>query len=142
MPEPIKSNVIFEDLSARFQSTQTVAASPSAGTETTIATLTLANFNDIALVSGIRLEGWAAFTVGTNGVSARLRIRQTNISGTIVTDTGVTTGGIAAAALVVIDCEGLDTSAADAQIYKLTLLVGPGSAASTVSAVMLRCIAV
>lgn len=137
MPEPIKSNVIFEDLSARFQSTQTVAASPSAGTETTIATLTLANFNDIALVSGIRLEGWAAFTVGTNGVTANLKIRQTSSSGTTVVASGATT--VTAANLLEMSVKGLD-AIPGVGVYVLTLLIGSGSAASTVSACDLRAI--
>lgn len=137
MPQPIRDNILFTDLSARFQSTQTVAASPSAGTETTIATLTLANFNDIALVSGIRLEGWAAFTVGTNGVTANLKIRQTSSSGTTVVASGATT--VTAANLLEMSVKGLD-AIPGVGVYVLTLLIGSGSAASTVSACDLRAI--
>lgn len=137
MPQPIKENIIYSDLSARFQSTQTVAASPSGGTETTIATLTLANFNDIALVAGIRLEGWAAFTVGTSGVSANLKIRQTSSSGTTVVATGATT--VTAANLLEMSVRGLD-AIPGVGVYVLTLLIGSGAAASTVSACDLRAI--
>lgn len=137
MPQPIRSSIIGVDLSARFQSTQTVAASPSAGTETTIATLTLTNFGDIALVTGVRLEGWAAFTVGTNGVSANLKIRQTSSSGTTVVASGATT--VTAANLVEMSVKGLDLLPG-VGVYVLTLTVGSGSAASTVSALDLRAV--
>ena len=136
MPQPIRDNVLFTDLSARFQSTQTVGASPSAGSETIIATLTLAGFNDVSLVSGIRLEGWAAFTVGTNGVSANLKIRQTNVSGTTIVSTGAVTGGISATNLVTLDVNGSDATPG-VGVYVLTLTVTGGAAASTVSAVQL-----
>ena len=134
MPEPIRTDSIFVDLATRFQSTQTVGASPSAGTETIIGTLTLANFNDIQVTSGIRLHGWAAFTVGTSGVSANLRIRETNVSGTVVAATGATT--VAAAELHALDVVGKDATPGVA-VYVLTLTIGSGAAASTVSALHL-----
>lgn len=137
MPQPIRDNILFTDLSARFQSTQTVAGSPAAGTETTIATLTIAGFNDIALVSGIRLEGWAAFTVGTSGVSANLKIRQTSSSGTTVVASGATT--VTATNLLEMSVKGLD-AIPGVGVYVLTLLIGSGAAASTVSACDLRAI--
>jgi hypothetical protein len=136
-PEPIRYDSIAIDLSNRFQRTTTVAASPSAGSETVIATLNLANFNDIAVVQGIFLSGWAAFTVGTSGASANLKVRQTNVSGSTIVATGATTGGITAGNLVELDCEGFDAGAG-VGTYVLTLTVGSGAAASTVSALMLR----
>lgn len=131
MPQPIAQSITNHDLSSRFQGTSTVVASPTAATETIIGSLTLANFGDIAVVSGIRLHGWAAFTAGTNGVSANLRIRETNASGTIVAATGAVT--VTAANLYAMDVLGAD-AAPGVVLYVLTLTVGSGSAASTVSA--------
>lgn len=139
MPEPIKSNVIFEDLSARFQSTSTVAGSPAAASETVIATLTIAGFNDIAVVSGIRLRGWAAFTVGTNGTAATLQIKQTNTSGTAVSTSGATT--VTAANLLEMSVNGFDAGVG-VGVYVLTLTVANGSAASTVSKTLLEAVLV
>jgi len=139
MPEPIKSNVVFEDLSARFQSTQAVAASPALAAETIIGTLTLAGFGDTAVVSGIQFDGWAAFTVGTSGVSATLRIRQTNVAGAVVATTGALT--VTAASLVQINVQGFD-AAPGVGVYVLTLQIGSGAAASPVSALSLQGIVV
>lgn len=137
MPEPIKLDSVFVDLLSRFQSTQTVGASPSAGTETIIGTLTIANFHDIAVTNGIRLHGWAAFTVGTSGVSANLRIRQTDVNGTVVAATGATTA--TAANLGALSVVGKDATPG-VGVYVLTLTVGSGAAASTVSALHLGAI--
>ena len=130
----------FIDLSARFVQSTTVVASPSAGTETVIGSVTLPS--GLSINSGVILFGWAAFTIGTSGVSANLKIRQTSVSGTTLAATGATTGGIAAGNLVVLDVGAFDSAPADAQIYKLTLLVGSGAAASTVSALQLVAFAV
>jgi hypothetical protein len=135
MPEPIKSNVVFEDLSARFQSTQAVAASPALAAETIIGTLNIAGFGDTAVVSGIQFDGWAAFTVGTSGVSATMRIRQTNAAGNVVATTGALT--VTAANLVQISVQGFD-AAPGVATYVLTLQIGSGSAVSTVSALSLQ----
>ena len=139
MPQPIRYDSIGFDLSKRIQVYKTVDASPAAGSETVIATLTLANFSDIAVVSGIRVSGWAAVTVGTSGTACTLKIRQTNVSGTTVVTTGATTGGIAAGNLVIMDVEGFDAGAG-ASSYALTLTVTGGAAASTVSALVLQAI--
>jgi len=130
-PEPIRFDSAGFDLQNRFQSTQTVAASPTDSTETVIATLTLANFGDIAVLGGIRLHGWAALTVGTNGVSCNLRIRKTNVSGAVVVATGATT--TTAANLIVREAISRD-AAPGVGVYVLTLEVGSASAGSTVSA--------
>jgi hypothetical protein len=132
MPTPIRQSATDHDLSSRLVSTTTVAGSPSAAAETVIATLTNTNFGDLSLVSGVRLRGWCAFTVGTNGVSARLRIKETNTSGTTVADTGLTT--VTAANLLEMSIAGFD-AAPGVGVYVLTLIIGSGSAASTVSAV-------
>ena len=140
-PNPIQVSGTGVDLSTRVQVTTTVGASPSGSSETIIGTLTLANFSLLAVTTGIDLAGWAALTVGTSGANVRLRIRQTNVSGTVVADTGALTGGIAAAGLVAQDVEGFDSGAGVA-VYVLTLQVGSAAAASTVSALKLRAIVV
>lgn len=139
MPQPIRSDSIGLDLSKRIQVYKTVDASPALAAETVIATLTLASFTDIAVVSGVRVSGWAAFTVGTSGSAVTMRIRQTNVSGTVVATTGALTGGVAAAALMAQDVEGFDVGAG-AAAYALTLQVTAGAAASTVSALTLQAI--
>jgi len=134
MPQPIRENILFTDLSARFVGTSTVAASPTDNTETVIATLTIANFGDIAVVSGIRLNAFAALTVGTSGDGVTLRIRQTNVSGTVVVSTGqlnATAGNLVAPSVLGFD------AAPGKGVYVLTLQVHAGAAASTVSALHL-----
>lgn len=138
MPQPIRRSAVDLDLSPRVVASKAVVASPSAATETIIASLTIPSFGDLSIVSGIQLEGWAAFTVGTNGVSANLRIRQTDASGTIIAATGATT--VTAADLRSLVALGFDATAG-VSVYVLTLTVGSGSAASTVSGVLLRAIA-
>jgi hypothetical protein len=138
-PQPISRNIQNDDLSARFQSTSVVGASPALAAETIIGTLTLSGFNDLAVVSGIRLHGWCAFTMGTSGVSANLRIRQTNVSGAVVAATGAVTG--AAASLYCPDVIGLDATPGVA-VYVLTLIIASGAATSTVSALHLAAVVI
>ncbi len=134
MPQPIQRNIQSDDLSGRFTGTSTVAASPAAGTETIIGSVTIPNFGDITIVSGVRLHGWAAFTAGTNGVLATLAIRQTNVSGAVVASTGTLT--VVATKLYAPDVLGIDATPG-VGVYVLTLLIGSGSAGSTVSALHL-----
>lgn len=141
MPVPIRYDSQGMDLSKRFQAYKTVDASPSAASETVIATLTLAGFADTPIVSGILVSGWAAFTIGTSGANATLKIRQTNVSGTTVATTGVLTGGIAAGNLVAQDVEAFDL-APGIGVYCMTLTVGSAAAASTVSALVLKAVLV
>jgi len=127
-PIPIQVGGAQVDLSPRYYYTETVVASPSAATETIIATLTIDQ--DIALVEAVRLAGYAAFTVGTSGVSANLRIRRTDVSGTIVKASGAVTvvaGNLYAPAIVGMD-EGLTVLN---QVYVLTLTIGSGAAAAS-----------
>lgn len=140
-PLPIESNAATIDLTPRIVTTTTVGASPALAAETIIGTLTIPSFNILSVQSGVDLSAWAAFTIGTTGASARLRIRQTNVSGTIVADTGALTGGVAAASLVAQDVEGFDSGAGVA-VYVLTLTVASATAASTVSALKLRAVVV
>jgi hypothetical protein len=132
--EPIARSVLGVDLSARFPSTTVVGASPAAAAETIIGTLTIANFANIAVVSGIQLSGWAAYTVGTNGTAVQLRIRQTNVAGAVIAATGALTK--TAASLYVDDVMGTD-AAPGVGVYVLTMIVTAGSATSTVSALSL-----
>jgi len=141
MPDPITENLSRVDLSARFKRTTTVVASPAAAAETIIASLTITD--DLVVAQGIRLDGWAAFTVGTSGTATRLRIRATDVNGTVKADTGALTGGVAAAALLAQDIAGFDAvPVLPGQVYVMTLQVTAGSAASTVSAVFLGVIIV
>lgn len=139
--EKIYQSALGLDISPRFVSSTTVAASPSAATETTICTITIPA--NAAVTTGIQLTGWAAFTVGTSGTACNLKIRQTNTSGTTISATGATTGGIAAANLVDMNTQGLDTAGVlPGQVYVLTLTVTAGAAASTVSACQLTALIV
>jgi hypothetical protein len=134
--EAILRTVLGEDISPRMVFSTTIAASPGGAAEVTIASLTVTA--NAAVMSGVVLVGWAAFTIGTAGVSCRLRIRQTGLTGTVVADTGVVTRGISAGALTNEDVMGVDTaSALPGQVYVLTLAVGSATAASTVSSVFL-----
>src|SRR5437763_1493235 len=108
MPAPIDYSSALVDLSARFQGTSTVVASPAAAAETIIASLTLADFGNLTVISGIRLHGFAAFTVGTNGVSANLRIRETDASGAVVKATGAVIA--VATNLLAMNVIGLDAT--------------------------------
>jgi hypothetical protein len=142
MPEPIKTSVLFEDLSARFLGTSTVVASPVDNTETIIASLAIPNFGDIAVVSGIRLHGFAAFTIGTSGVSGNLKIRQTNASGSTVAATGAVNAGVwAATQLTTLTVLGFDATPGVAT-YVMTLTVASGAAASTVSGLHLSAVVI
>lgn len=138
---PITTSAERIDLTQRVAVSTTVAASPSAAAETVIAQLTLTG--DVAILRSVILRGWAAFTVGTSGTAVRLRIRKTNVSGTVVGDSGALTGGVAAAGLLVESVAGADASPANTgQVYVLTLQVTGAAAASTVSSVEFDAIAV
>lgn len=123
------------DLSTVFAKSAAVVASPAAAAETIIASVTT---GAVRADQSVYLFGWAAFTVGTDGVSVQLRARRATVGGTLVGDSGALTAGIAAAkldaaTLLTIDAPG----AVGQQVYKLTMQVASGSAASTVSAVTL-----
>jgi hypothetical protein len=124
------------DLSPRVSFSNSITGSPALAAETVVCTLA-ANNNAIVLPSGVFIGFCIAYTVGTSGASARYRIRQGIAAGagTVVFDSGVTTAGITAAGLVVESVNGFDTAATmPGQAYCLTLTVGSGAAASTVSA--------
>lgn len=134
MPAPIRYDGASLDLSPRFVSTETVAASPAAGAITAVANT--AALGDVASLTGVQLFGWLAFTVGTNGITALVQIRRTGVAGTVIAASGALT--VVAATLVTFSIQGLDeTPTLPGQVYSLCLTVGSGSAASTVSACQL-----
>lgn len=135
MPQPIRYDSQFLDLTKRVQVYKTVDASPAAASETIIATLTLSGFADTAVLSGVLLNAWAAYTVGTSGTAVTLRIRQTNGSGTVVATTGAMTK--TAASLYADDVNGFDAGAG-VGVYVFTMQVTSGAAASTVSALLIQ----
>jgi hypothetical protein len=136
---PIRYDAAALDLSPRVFHTTTVAASPTAGTITAIASLTIPP--DVALVKAVYLFGQASWTVGTNGVTGLLQIRQTDTSGTVVGTTGAAT--VVATNLVNQAVIGVDTAAVlPGQVYVLALTVGSGSAGSTVGFVRLAALVV
>lgn len=141
MPDPTQQSARFLDLSSRVVTTTTVVASPSAAAETIIASVTLPS--GLTLAQGVQIQGWAAYTVGTAGVSIEFRVRRTNVSGTVIADTGAMTGSQHGAGILSSDdINGFDTSPGDGQVYKLTMQVASATAASTVSAVFLTLFAV
>jgi hypothetical protein len=139
MPQPITASVVHEDLSGRFPYTTTVVASPALAAETIIANLTIPSFGDTQILSAVQLSGWASYTVGTSGTAVTFRIRQTNISGTVVVTTGALTK--TAGNLYVDDVMGTD-AAPGVGVYCLTMQVTAGAAASTVSALSLSAVVV
>jgi hypothetical protein len=131
---PIQETSAGIDFSQRVQVSTTVVGSPALAAETIIAQLTLQG--DVSVQRSVILRGWAAFTVGTSGTAVQLRIRQTNVAGTVKGDSGALTGGVTAGNLLVESVAGVDTAPANTgQVYVLTLQVTAGAAASTVSAV-------
>lgn len=134
----IKTGGAQVDLSQRIVYSTTVAASPSAGSITGIATLTIPLGCQVTY--GVELMGWAAFTGGTNGVSALLGIRQTGTSGSLIASSGAQT--IVATDLYAFTTMGFDTAPPAAGVYELCLTIGSGSATSTVSAVYFRALVI
>lgn len=126
------------NLTNRVVSSKAVVGSPAAATETIIASITLPL--NVQTFQAVELQGWAAFTVGTSGVSVQLKIRQTDTSGTTIADSGALTA--TATNLGAFSVFGPDTAPAAGQIYKLTMTVASGAATSTVSAVYLRALIV
>lgn len=131
--QPIRANAAGLDLSPRIARSDTVAASPTAAVETIICTVTIPL--DVQPILGVLLLGFAAFTVGTAGISANLRIRQTDASGSVVKATGATTE--TAANLDDKNVQGFDAAPPATGVYVLTLTVGSASAGSAVSAASL-----
>src|SRR5579864_3133410 len=122
MPPPIRTIAATSDWSSRVVVSTTVVASPSAAAETIIAQT--AAMPDAAVVSGVIVMGWAAYTVGTSGTTVQLRLRQTNVAGTVVGNTGAMSGSQHGAAILSADdVQGVDTAPAAGQVYVLTMQV-------------------
>lgn len=130
-------------MSKRFVVSTAIVGSPAAAAETIIAQIPL-SFGGMPITSGVSCSGWVAYTVGTSGTAVQLRIRQTNVAGSVIGNTGALTGSQHGAAILSADdVEGFDTApAAAGQVYVLTMQVTAGAAVSTVSAVVMRCVAV
>src|SRR6266702_7052871 len=99
--DPIVTTARGLDLSSRIVTTTTVVASPALAAETIIAQT--APITNISVVSGVILMGWAAYTVGTSGTAVTFKIRQTNVSGTIVASSGALSGSQHGAAILSAD---------------------------------------
>jgi hypothetical protein len=140
MPTPaIREAVEGINLGGRVFHSTAIVASPTAATETIVCTLTINN--DVAVMKAVYLVGWVAFTVGTSGVSADVKIRQTDASGTTKGDSGACTA--TAAALATRGVLAVDTAPTiPGQVYVLTLTVASAGADSTVSAVQLLAVVV
>lgn len=142
MPAPFfERSASLIDLSARIVGSTTVVASPTDNAETIIASVTVPG--GLPYATGVIVVAFAAFTVGTSGTAVNLRIRQTDVAGAIKAATGAINEGVTAATqLGERTVFGFDLAPADGQIYKATLTVTGGAAASAVSAVFLGAIAV
>src|SRR5438132_11420796 len=114
MPAPFLESALNLDLSPRVGVSTAVVASPAAAAKTLICSASLPA--DLQFASGVLVIAFAAFTVGTAGVSANLRVRQTNVTGTILAATGATTQ--TAANLSELLAVGFDTAPVAGQIYK------------------------
>jgi hypothetical protein len=131
MPQPIQVSGEHVDLGPRIAFSKTVTGSPALAAETIICTSSA--LGDLAVSTGVLIVGWCAFTMGTSGVSATLKIRQTNVAGATVATSGATLGvatGIYNPSIVGIDAAPV----LPGQLYVLTLTIGSGAATSTVSA--------
>lgn len=138
--EPVHLSDVVLDLTQRFPSSTAVVASPGAAAETIICQLPALN-NGLTIVKGVQLAGWAAYTVGTSGTAVTLRVRQTNVSGTVIVSSGALTGSQHGAGILSADdVNGFDASPAAGQVYVLTMQVTGGAATSTVSAVYLSAV--
>src|SRR5207253_848319 len=112
------------DLSPRYKYSVTVAGSPAAAAETTVATLTITE--DLAVNLAVELVAWCAFTVGTNGTACTLKIHHTNAAGATLASSGAVTA--TAANLMTLSAHGVDTvPVLPGQIYIATLQVTGGS---------------
>lgn len=141
MPDVLNVDATHIDFSHRAAQTSTVVGSPATNAETVVcSTPAFPAGYQPAVTLGVFIWFQVAYTVGTSGASAQYRIRQgvTAGSGTIVFNSGATTAGIAATNLVLENIIGFDTAPGTlpGQQYSLTLTIGSGAAASTVSAVV------
>lgn len=140
MPEKFAQSAAYLDQSPRFAQSSAVTGSPAAAAITAVCTLTFPAFSNLNIATGVQLEGFVAFTVGTNGVTAKLDIRQTGTAGAVIATTGLLT--VVAANLVSFGIQGIDTAPLAAGVWILALTIGSGSASSAVSAAQLQASAI
>ena len=140
MPYPFVRDVSGVDFSSRVYISTAIVGSPAAASETVVCQVTGID-GQLPVGKCVFISGAVAYTVGTSGASARYRIRTGTAAGagTVIFDSGVTTAGISATNLVNENVQGMDTSASGGAAvgstsYCLTLTIGSGAAASTVSA--------
>jgi hypothetical protein len=134
MPDRIAYSAAVVDLSRRFRQSTAIVGSPALAAETIVCQVVITD--DLVIATGIVLEGWVAYTVGTSGTNGTLRIRQTNVAGSIIASSGGLTQ--AAASLQAPAVQGIDLAAVlPNQTYVLTLQITAGAAASTVTATQL-----
>jgi hypothetical protein len=132
--DPYRLASLAADFKDRIFTDITVDASPAAAAETIIATV--GPISPLRADQSVVIFGWCSYTVGTSGVSGRLRIRRTDASGATKADTGLltrTAGNLVDDSIIAVDALG----AVGNQVYVMTLTIGSGAAASTVSAVAL-----
>lgn len=133
--EPLRANAVNIDMSARFVQSSAIVGSPATNAETIVCQITVPA--NATIVTGVQLWGWVAFTVGTSGTGATLKLRQTNTSGSVI-NVGTGASTVAATNLIETGCQGLDAAGTlPNQVYVLTLQITGGAATSTVSAVQL-----
>lgn len=136
MADPITRSAGGLDLSDRVVQSNTVAGSPATNAITSVCSVTWNPPDNPAAVTGALLDGFAAFTVGTSGVTATLAIRRGSTAGTVIASTGALT--VVAATLVSFSVQGIDAVAfVPGQVWVLCLTIGSGAAVSTVSATQL-----
>jgi len=136
--QPIGVSGAGVDLSSRIIANSTVTASPATNAETVVATIPAISSAVVTSV-GVLLNFTLAFTVGTSGTAVQYRIRTGIVAGagSVLFNSGATTGGIAAGNLILQDVSALDTAPTlPGASYCVTLTVTGGAATSTVSAVL------
>lgn len=125
------------DLSPRAGGNTSIVASPSGTAETVVGSIPAIQ-SAVQTTAGVLILAQVSFTIAGSGTAVTYRIRQgtTAGAGTVLTTTGATTAGIAAAGLVVENIFAFDTAPTfPGQAYCLTVAVTGGSGASTVSEV-------
>jgi hypothetical protein len=132
MPEVIRYDAAQLDISSRFSTSTTVVGSPALAAETIIAQVAISA--KPTPITGVLVQCWAAYTVGTSGTAVTFRVRQSTIAGTIVGNSGALTR--AAASLQADTVEAFDATPGATVLYVVTMQVTAGAAASTVSAVV------
>lgn len=112
--------------------TTTIVASPAAAAETVVGQIN--NVSVDVPTRKLLLMAWILFTVGTNGTSANIRIRQTSLTGALVAQTGAYAAGFVAATPFPMFIGTTDIPGDVAGFtYVVTLQVTAGSAPSTLS---------